>query len=154
MMTNPPPPTHDNDYNRRDRADSPELEDILESRIIPPETILPSDYPLEWPPRQTLSRVSNPPPSAPSLASPAPSSQHNSSSAWSQTRSPTSAPSNPFYTAPYRPSTPPVASSAEQSPIISPAKRFSTGEVKPLPFSPGSPQQPLTEEDRVKFTQV
>jgi hypothetical protein len=91
-------------------------------------------------------------PPVPSLSSPTPPPQHNSHAQWSQTRSPTSAPSNPFYTSPYRTSTPPI-SSPEQSPLISPAKRFSTGEVKPI-FSPGSPRQPLTEEDRVKFTQV
>lgn len=72
---------------------------------------------------------------------------------WSQTRSPTSAPSNPFYTSAYRSSTPPIPSSSEQSPLVSPAKRFSSGEVKPL-FTPNSPRQPLNEEERIKFTQV
>jgi hypothetical protein len=78
------------------------------------------------------------------------------SSSWSQTRSPTAtAPSNPFYTSAYRSSTPPIPSSSEQSPIISPAKRFSSGEVKPTTAAvPTSPRQPLTDEDRIKFTQV
>ena len=91
-----------------------------------------------------------PPLSPPASASPFPSLQPS----WSQTTSPTSsAPSNPFYSAVYRPSTPPMPSSAEQSPIVSPAKRFSSGEVKPL-VAPTSPRQPLTDEDRLKFTQV
>jgi hypothetical protein len=76
---------------------------------------------------------------------------------WSQGKpSPTfPAPSNPFYssTSAFRASTPPIPSSSEQSPIVSPAKRFSSGEVKPL-FTPNSPRQPLNEEDRIKFTQV
>ena len=73
---------------------------------------------------------------------------------WMQTKSPTSG-SNPFYTSQpsYRSSTPPIPSSAEQSPLISPAKRFSTGEVKPL-YAPNSPRQPLNQEDRAKFSQV
>ena len=88
-----------------------------------------------------------PPLSSPISVAPPPS--------WSQTRSPTAvaAPSNPFYSAAFRASTPPISSSSEQSPIVSPAKRFSTGEVKPL-FAPNSPRQPLNEEDRIKFTQA
>ena len=92
-------------------------------------------------------------PPLPPLSSPSSVPQNTSASSWSQTRSPTSAPSNPFYTSTYRSSTPPMPSSSEQSPIISPAKRFSTGEVKPV-FTPNSPRQPLNEEDRIKFTQV
>jgi hypothetical protein len=72
--------------------------------------------------------------------------------AWTQTKSPL--PSNPFYSHAYRSATPPMTSSAEQSPLVSPAKRFSSGEMKPLPFSPTSPRQPLSEEDRQRFTQV
>ena len=83
--------------------------------------------------------------SAPSVPASAPS--------WSQTRSPVSQPSNPFYSSTYRSSTPPIPSSSEQSPVVSPAKRFSSGELKPL-FTPNSPRQPLNEEDRIKFTQV
>jgi hypothetical protein len=87
-----------------------------------------------------------PPLSSPISAAPPPS--------WPQTRSPTAAaPSNPFYSAAFRASTPPISSPLEQSPIVSPAKRFSSGEVKPL-FAPNSPRQPLNEEDRIKFTQV
>ena len=73
---------------------------------------------------------------------------------WTQAKSPSSG-SNPFYTSQhsYRSSTPPIPSSAEQSPLISPAKRFSTGEVKPL-YTPNSPRQPLNEEDRLKFSQA
>lgn len=95
------------------------------------------------------------PPLQPS-SSPSSGTLAYASSSWSQTRSPTSAPpSNPFYTSPYRSSTPPIPSSSEQSPIISPAKRFSSGEVKPITTAaPTSPRQPLTDEDRIKFTQV
>jgi hypothetical protein len=92
-------------------------------------------------------------PPLPPLSSPSSLPSSTLAPSWSQTRSPTSAPSNPFYSSAYRSSTPPIPSSAEQSPIISPAKRFSSGEVKPL-FTPNSPRQPLNEEDRIKFTQV
>ena len=94
------------------------------------------------------------PPAYPSLPPISPSSAHLPAPAWTQAKSPTSAPSNPFYSTAYRSATPPLSSSAEQSPLVSPAKRFSSGEVKPLPFSPASPRQTLTEEDRLKFTQV
>ena len=110
-----------------------------------------------------LSQSMSPPPSnqqrLPSLpALPPLSPSHyvapqNPNTSWSQMRSPTSAPSNPFYSSTYRSSTPPLPSSAEESPLVSPAKRFSSGEVKP-PFSPNSPRTPLNEEDRAKFAQV
>ena len=71
---------------------------------------------------------------------------------------PSPTPTNPFYL-PHRPSTPPIpSSSSESSPLVSPAKRFSSGQVKspppPPPFLPTSPRQPLSDEDRVKFTQL
>ena len=97
-----------------------------------------------------------PPPSSQPLLPPiSPSSAYQPPPPqWAQTKSPTSAPSNPFYSHAYRSATPPLTSSAEQSPLVSPAKRFSSGEVKPLPFSPTSPRQPLSEEDRQRFNQV
>jgi hypothetical protein len=99
------------------------------------------------PPRQNML------PPLPPLSLPSSVPPNTLAPSWSQTRSPTSTPSNPFYTSTYRSSTPPMPSSSEQSPIISPAKRFSSGEVKPV-FTPNSPRQPLNEEDRIKFTQV
>ena len=69
---------------------------------------------------------------------------------------PSPTPTYPFYP-PHRPSTPPIpSSSTESSPLVSPAKRFSSGQVKspPPPFLPTSPRQPLSDEDRAKFTQL
>ena len=110
-----------------------------------------------------LARPMSPPPSnqqrlpslpaLPPLSPPHYVAPQNQTTSWSQMRSPTSAPSNPFYSNTYRSSTPPLPSSAEESPLVSPAKRFSSGEVKP-PFSPNSPRTPLNEEDRAKFAQV
>jgi len=117
-----------------------------------------SQLPSQSPPPQLSSSppTSNPNTLLPSfhLGSPPPAQQHAS---WTHTKSPPSG-SNPFFTSSqhphsYRSSTPPIPSSAEQSPLISPAKRFSTGEVKPL-YAPNSPRQPLNEEDRLKFSQV
>jgi hypothetical protein len=63
----------------------------------------------------------------------------------------TKIPSNPFYTGPLRVSTPPPSS--DQSPIVSPAKRFSTGEVKPI-MTPNSPLHPLSEVTQVNSREI
>jgi hypothetical protein len=102
------------------------------------------------PPPSSQLRLPPLPPLSP--LSPPTYTSYNAPSSLSQTKSP-SAPLNPFYPPINRASTPPMSSPAEDSPIVSPAKRFSSGEVKP-PFSPNSPRQPLTDEDRAKFTQV
>lgn len=137
----PKPLSNDQESSRQDHPPIPFNTPVsLENTQLPQSQSSPPSRQNMLPPLPPLSSPSSVPPStlAPS---------------WSQTRSPTSAPSNPFYTSAYRSSTPPIPSSAEQSPIISPAKRFSSGEVKPL-FTPNSPRQPLNEEDRIKFTQV
>jgi len=117
--------------------------------LSPPENSqLPSQSPPHIPESQSKMNTL-----LPSFNPSSPTPHHGGS--WSQTvKSPTSG-SNPFYTSQhsYRSSTPPIPSSAEQSPLISPAKRFSTGEVKPL-YTPNSPRQPLNEEDRLKFSQA
>src|SRR5438045_2142507 len=82
------------------------------------------------PPRQYVlpplsSPISTIPTAAPATAAPAiPSWSHSKLSSASV------APSNPFYssTSAFRASTPPISSSSEQSPVVSPAKRFSSSE--------------------------
>jgi Whi5 like len=94
-------------------------------------------------------------PTLPSLPPISSSPNHPPPPSWTRNKSPpTPVPPNPFSSTAYRSSTPPMWSSAEQSPLVSPAKRFSTGEVKPLPFCPTSPRQPITEKERQKFNQV
>lgn len=165
----------DDDYSQHKssrhptKADNDDDDDELIHRIhrnqksgLPPSpenSQLPSQS--SPPPQSATDNPSSPPPPPLSskintllLPSLHPSSPPPAQASWSQTKSPPSG-SNPFYTSQhqYRSSTPPIPSSAEQSPLISPAKRFSTGEVKPL-YAPNSPRQPLNEEDRLKFSQV
>jgi hypothetical protein len=148
-------------HTKSDKEDDELIHRIHINQSLPPSpenSQLPSQSP---PPQSTTDQLSSssPPRSASSkintlLPSLHPSSPPPAQAAWTQTKSPPSG-SNPFYTSQhsYRSSTPPIPSSAEQSPLISPAKRFSTGEVKPL-YAPNSPRQPLNEEDRLKFSQV
>jgi len=170
-------PTPDNSMSQDSSYSRPEILDDSPDTVVHPATPLSKQKNSLLPPPTLQSSQSSSRPSQP--MSPPPSNQHrlpplptlpplspphyiasqNQNASWSQVRSPTtssSAPSNPFYSSSsttYRSTTPPLPSSAEDSPLVSPAKRFSSGEVK-SPFSPTSPRTTLNEEDRAKFAQV
>jgi Whi5 like len=132
--------------------------DSEDSRSSDPVSTEPPDQPMTNSASPPPSKPAELPPSQPPQSPPAANqstSPHLPSPLQNTTPStPTKSPpaTNPWYHS-YRPTTPPIASSAEASPLVSPAKRFSSGEVK-QPYLPTSPLNQLTDEDRAKFTQL
>jgi hypothetical protein len=133
--------------------------DSEDSRPSDPVSTEPPDQPMtnsasSPPPSQPTKQPPLQPPQSPPTANQSTSPHLPSPLQKTTPSTPTkSAPAtNPFYHS-YRPTTPPIASSAEASPLVSPAKRFSSGEVK-QPYIPTSPLNQLTDEDRAKFAQL